>query len=78
VVPIQRAKSSSAVLDFRPEDVQMFRAGDVRHGDPWLFSYSVEVVWAQADPAPSAIAFSSVLSGNTSREDASALAHIER
>jgi hypothetical protein len=73
VVPIGRAKASSAVVDVRPEDVQMFRADVVHHGDPWLYSYSVEVVWGPSDLAPSTIAFSSVLSGNTSKMEARAL-----
>jgi hypothetical protein len=76
-VPIARAGAASAVFDVRPQDVELFRAGEVKHGSPWLISYSVEVVWPVSDAAPSAIAFSSVLSGNTSTVDATVLTQIE-
>jgi hypothetical protein len=77
VVPVSRALAASVVLDTRAEDVGIFR-GDAARREPALLSFSVDVVWAKSAPAPSAVGFVSVLTGDPAALGASALSSIPR
>lgn len=64
LVPVARAISSSIVVHARPSDVRIFGAEAPGGSLPEVLSYSVEVVWARSDPAPSAVGFLSTIAGS--------------